>query len=698
MTALQWINATLLSVARRAEVMGAVIVLAIVFIFIVPLPTWLVDILIALNICISCLLIMLALYLPGPLAFSSFPSILLLTTMFRLALSIATTRLILLEQDAGDIVEAFGNFVVGGNLAVGLVIFMILTLVNFLVITKGSERVAEVAARFSLDAMPGKQMSIDSDLRAGLIDGNQARNKREQLSRESQLFGAMDGAMKFVKGDAIAGLVIVVINLLGGFSTGMFQHGMSASDSIALYSVLTIGDGLIAQIPALLISLTAGMIITRVAPDGLSKGANNMGAEIARQMTSEPKSWMVASVGMLAFAALPGMPTGVFIVISLMTGALGYHLSRKSAKNDESEGKGAPAVAPENNGDEDLRGFDPSRPYLLQFAAARVGDPSVAALIQAIRQARNGIVTRVGLTLPPFEIEYSPAVDEDEFRFCVHEVPMFRASLSDRLAVACVDCASEPPQGTLGLAVRDEQDWWWLPADDPLLADEQLERFTAQDLIVERMNRAMMLSGPQFLGIQESKSILSWLEFNQPELVQELQRIMPLSRFSAVLQRLASEGIPLRAVRLIVEALIEHGQHEREPEALADYARIALKSQIYHQYSEVDGLHAWLLSPHTENVLREALRQTQTGVFFALDSEHSALLVSLLNEGFSLRAKIKSVLLVAQDLRGPLRTLLLEEFNHVPVVSFAELTSAAKVKVLGRIDLDQDGLLHEGEV
>ena len=372
------------------------------------MPTWLVDILIALNICISCLLIVLALYLPGPLAFSSFPSILLLTTMFRLALSIATTRLILLEQDAGDIVEAFGNFVVGGNLAVGLVIFMILTIVNFLVITKGSERVAEVAARFSLDAMPGKQMSIDSDLRAGLIDGAQARDKREQLSRESQLFGAMDGAMKFVKGDAIAGLVIVMINLLGGFSTGMFQHDMSAADSMALYSVLTIGDGLIAQIPALLISLTAGMIITRVAPDA-RRGVTNMGAEIAGQMTSDPKSWMIASVGMLAFAALPGMPTLVFIFIALVTGSLGYYLAQARKKQDMPEGPDSNAVAPQDNGDEDLRAFDPSRPYLLQFPTRLHGSRVVTELVQRIRQTRNGLVTNLGLTLPAFEIEFLPS-------------------------------------------------------------------------------------------------------------------------------------------------------------------------------------------------------------------------------------------------------------------------------------------------
>ncbi|WP_248749026.1 type III secretion system export apparatus subunit SctV [Pseudomonas sp. MWU15-20650] len=693
MTALASINALLLKVARRAEVLGAVVVMAIVFIFIVPLPTWLVDILIALNICISCLLIVLALYLPGPLAFSSFPSILLLTTMFRLALSIATTRLILLEQDAGDIVEAFGNFVVGGNLAVGLVIFMILTIVNFLVITKGSERVAEVAARFSLDAMPGKQMSIDSDLRAGLIDGAQARDKREQLSRESQLFGAMDGAMKFVKGDAIAGLIIVLINLLGGFSTGMFQHGMSAGDSMALYSVLTIGDGLIAQIPALLISLTAGMIITRVAPDG-RKGVSNMGAEIARQMTSEPKSWMIASVGMLAFAALPGMPTVVFILISLMTGSLGYYLVRQRQREESPAPQAKIAVRPEENGEEDLRGFDPSRPYLLQFHTSMYSTPRVAEIVHKIRQARNSLVANIGLTLPPFEAEFSESLAADEMRFCVHEVPMMTATLSDQFAVDYAALAQPFDRGTRGLVERDEQGWLWLAPDDPLLHDPQIERFSAFSLIIERMTRAMMLSGPRFLGIQESKSILSWLEHNQPELVQELQRIMPLSRFSSVLQRLASEGVPLRAVRLIVESLIEYGQHEREPEALADYARIALKSQILHQYSEADGLHAWLLSPQTENTLREALRQTQSGVFFALDNDSSAALVNLLNQAFVVRPKSKSVMLVAQDLRSPLRTLLLDEFNHVPVLSFAELGSDSKVKVLGRFDLEQDELMR----
>lgn len=334
MTVLATLNRWMLKAAQRAEVLGAVVVLAIVFIFIVPLPTWLVDILIALNICISCLLIVLALYLPGPLAFSSFPSILLLTTMFRLALSIATTRLILLEQDAGDIVEAFGNFVVGGNLAVGLVIFMILTLVNFLVITKGSERVAEVAARFSLDAMPGKQMSIDSDLRAGLIDGVQARDKRDQLSRESQLFGAMDGAMKFVKGDAIAGLVILAVNLLGGMLIGMIERDMPFGVAVHTYSLLTVGDGLIAQIPALLISVAAGTVVTRVNSDG---EAGDLGSEIIKQLGASYRALGLTALIMIGVSLLPGFPTWVFLGLSAAFGGAAFVMYRRHTRQPQGE-------------------------------------------------------------------------------------------------------------------------------------------------------------------------------------------------------------------------------------------------------------------------------------------------------------------------------------------------------------------------
>ncbi|PAU66303.1 EscV/YscV/HrcV family type III secretion system export apparatus protein [Pseudomonas sp. PIC25] len=686
------LNRIAISAMRRSEVVGAVMVMAIVFMFILPLPTQVVDVLIAVNISLSSLLIMLAMYLPTPLAFSTFPAVLLLTTMFRLALSIATTRLILLQHDAGHIVEAFGNFVVGGNLAVGLVIFLILTIVNFLVITKGSERVAEVAARFTLDAMPGKQMSIDSDLRAGLIDGTEARIRRERLGKESQLFGAMDGAMKFVKGDAIASLIIVFINMLGGFAIGVLQNGMAAGDSMRLYSVLTIGDGLIAQIPALLISLTAGMIITRVS--GSQTVDANIGREIAEQLTSQPKAWIIASVGMLGFAAIPGMPGAVFVTISVVCLGSGLLQLWRAKQNGLDNQNTAVHCEPEQNGHEDLRRFIPTRPYLLQFNSCHMGQQLAASVVHGIRQQRNTLVYRFGFTLPSFEIEYSERVAPDEFRFCIHEVPVLKASFANgKLAVERSLLGEHAEDIPPGDPDREEAMWAWLAPDHPALQSGELTGITAEALIQERMSKALHSTSAQFIGLQETKAILGWLESEQSELAQELQRVLPLSRFSAVLQRLAAERIPVRAIRPIAEALIEHGQHERDVGILTDYVRIALRTQICHQHCDSEGLHVWLLTPETEVLLRDSLRQMQTGTFFALSPELGNVLMEQLRAAFPLRGRKNALLLVAQDLRSPLRTLLQDEFNQVPVLSFAELQSSIPVNVLGRINLDDSHMM-----
>ncbi|MEQ9769278.1 type III secretion system export apparatus subunit SctV [Pectobacterium jejuense] len=685
-----WLNRIALSAMQRSEVVGAVIVMSIVFMMIIPLPTGLIDVLIALNICVSSLLIVLAMYLPKPLAFSTFPAVLLLTTMFRLAISISTTRQILLQQDGGHIVEAFGNYVVGGNLAVGLVIFLILTVVNFLVITKGSERVAEVAARFTLDAMPGKQMSIDSDLRAGLIEAHQARQRRENMAKESQLFGAMDGAMKFVKGDAIASLVIVFINMIGGFAIGVLQHNMAASDAMHVYSVLTIGDGLIAQIPALLISLTAGMIITRVSADGQKVDAN-IGREIAEQLTSQPKAWIISSIGMFGFALLPGMPTLVFVTISLASLGSGlFQLWRikQQGQLDASQLE-ADNMPAEQNGYQDLRRFNPTRAYLLLFHPVWQGQPTATALVQNIRRLRNKLVYRFGFTLPSFDIEFSDRLAEDEFQFCVYEIPYVKATLvTDRLAVA--SGAIEPTDvdlATPGPTLRDESQWFWLPLAHVAQQPDDVPRWSADELILARMEQAIHRTGSQFIGLQETKSILAWLESEQPELAQELQRIMPLSRFASVLQRLASERVPLRSVRPIAEALIEVGQHERDTLALTDYVRLALKSQICHQYSDENNLAVWLLTPESEELLRDALRQTQNETFFALTQDYASTLLSQLRQAFPPLSSQRSLVLVAQDLRSPLRTLLQDEFHHVPVLSFTELESTLSINVIGRLDL-----------
>lgn len=537
--------------------------------------------------------------------------------------------------------------------------------------------------------MPGKQMSIDSDLRANLITVDEARTRRTELGKESQLFGAMDGAMKFVNGDAIASLIIVAINLIGGMAIGVLQHDMSGGDAPQLYSVLTIGDGLIAQIPALLISVTCGMIITRVpcavcrVPSGDAVPAN-IGREIAEQITSQPKTWIMAAMAMLGFAALPGMPTAVFLSIAFICGCGGL-LQLRRAKPVETEQQ--IVVTPEMNGSEDLRSFSPSRQFVLQFHPDQDTE-LVEKLIVQIRQRRNRLVVQFGLTLPSFIIERVAHVDADEFRFLVYDVPMLRATFTQ--THVAVDIRDLPELAEAGSQERQEDQWAWTPSDAPLLQNDAIESVSAMTLIIERMERTMQACGPQFIGMQEIKSILSFLEREQPELAQEVQRVLPLSRFSAVLQRLAAECIPLRALRVIAETLIEHGQHEREITVLTDYVRIALKAQIVHQYSGPERLLVWLVTPESEGILRDSLRQTQTETFLSLNNETSQLLVEQLHIAFPLRAKETAVLLVAQDLRSPLRTLLQEEFHHVPVLSFAEINSTLQVKVMGRFDLEDD--------
>lgn len=692
------LNRIAISAMQRSEVVGAAFAMALVFMLIIPLPLPLIDTLIALNICLSSLLVVLAMYLPKPLAFSTFPAVLLLTTMFRLALSISTTRQILIQQDAGHVVAAFGNFVVGGNLAVGMVMFLILTVVNFLVITKGSERVAEVAARFTLDAMPGKQMSIDSDLRAGLIDVQQAKNRRSDLAKESQLFGAMDGAMKFVKGDAIASLVILFINLIGGFSIGVLQLGMPASESMHIYSILTIGDGLIAQIPALLISLTAGMIITRVSSDNEKEMLdNNIGREIAEQLTSQPKAWIIASFGMIGFALLPGMPTFVFLMLAALTMLSGgFQLWRvhKEVRQAQPQMENE-VIPPELNGREDLRQFNPTRPYLLNFPASSRGQPEVLELVQEIRRLRNRIVYHFGFTLPAFDIEFLETQDDHEFRFSVYEIPQVISTFNVSLLAVHIRWLEQIEEAareevTMGDPLRREQDLIWLPASHPLLQNEEIERWTARELIVTRMENAIHASSPNFIGLQETRALMGWLEAEQPELAQELQRVMPIARFSGVLQKLVAERIPLRSVRAIAEALIEHGQHERDVNLLTDQVRISLKNHICYQYAQADGLHVWLLTPELEEQLRDSLRQTQNEIFFALMQEQIAAILEEVGQAFPSDSKQIAVLLVAQDLRAPLRALINEEFHQVPVLSFAELQPNLAVNVLGRIDLDPD--------
>ncbi|MCW7536978.1 type III secretion system export apparatus subunit SctV [Aquabacterium sp. A7-Y] len=693
------INAWAAQAARRAELVAAAVVIAIVFMLVLPMPIWLLDVLIAVNLCASGLIVVVSMYMPGPTAFSTFPSVLLLTTLFRLAIEVSTTRLILLEGDAGHIVETFGNFVVGGNIVVGLVIFLILTVVQFIVITKGSERVSEVTARFSLDAMPGKQMSIDSDLRAGLLTPDQAKKKRAELAMESQLHGAMDGAMKFVKGDAIAGIFIVVINLLGGVMIGVVQRGMTAGDAMQLYSILSIGDALIAQIPALLISLSAGMITTRVggedesAHGGAAPEPPNVGQQIVRELFHEPKALLTAAAIMLLFALIPGMPTLVFLLLALLLGAggaVGLLSPRAEAERAQAE-DAASARKPQLV---DAQGFQITKTFMVVFHESVRGTPEAEAVILAIRQMRNGMVQGVGLPqFPVIEFTYDSSVPPDQMQFLLVEVPL----VTTRLRVGWGSTTETPERlQELGLEAQVEElagsrrKRVWLRLDDPRklqeagIAYERWENVLASDIEVELLRNCQM-----FLGVQEVQRFLRWAEATVPELAKELVRVVAATRVADVMQRLARERISLRNIRLILESIYEWGQKERDPDLVADYVRLSLKRQLCHQVARQGLIQAVLLSPELEDMIRSSIRRSSMGTYVELDQEVEQTLLDKLAEfgGHWGTQRQAPVLVTTADIRRQVRRLIEEEFFAMPVFGFTELSQHYRVQPIGVIEI-----------
>ncbi|WP_211474747.1 type III secretion system export apparatus subunit SctV [Collimonas humicola] len=694
-TAVVTLNKFAAKAAKRAELFAAALVIAIVFMLVLPLPVWLLDILIAINLCAAGLMVVVSMYMPGPTAFSTFPAVLLLTTLFRLALEVATTRQILLEGEAGHIVETFGNFVVGGNLVVGLVVFLILTVVQFIVITKGSERVSEVAARFSLDAMPGKQMSIDSDLRAGILTAEEAKEKRAELGKESQLHGAMDGAMKFVKGDSIAGIFIVAVNLIGGISIGVLQRDMTAADAMRQYSVLSIGDALIAQIPALLISLAAGMITTRVTSDDFKEGeaSSNIGQDIVGEIFGEPKALLTAAVIMLLFGAIPGMPTFVFMILALllgMGGAIGLlkPLAERDAKRkaDALEQKNARIV--------DLTTFMATRPFIVRMPLGLKNSATSEATSNAVRIMRNGILEHKGIPdLQSIDFEFKASMPEGRIHFMMSEVPLVDVEIrrgwaaTTETAERLIEMGFEVSEDALA-GTRRRRVWVKLDKERELKAAGvkylPWEAIFAADIEVEMLRNCQM-----FVGVHEVQRFTRWADRRFPELGKELARSVTLPRLTEVIQRLAREGVSLRNARLLLEATLEWSQKERDPDVVADYVRLALKRQLCHEVARDGLIEVVLLSPELEEKLRNAMRQTSQGNYLDLDPETEQAILDRLGElsGTGGTPAAPPVLVTAADIRRSVRKLIEEEFFSVPVFAFSELTQHARVQPVGMIEL-----------
>jgi type III secretion protein V len=683
-------------ITGRSDLLIALFVMAMIFMMILPLPTWLVDILIGLNMSISLVLLMVAIYIKSPLEFVAFPSVVLLTTIFRLSLSITTTRLILLDGDAGHIVETFGTFVVGGNLVVGLVVFLIITIVQFLVITKGSERVAEVSARFSLDAMPGKQMSIDSDMRAGSIDMAEAKKRRQVVEKESQLFGSMDGAMKFVKGDAIAGIIIIIVNIVGGICIGTLQQGLPIGEAVELYAILTIGDGLVAQIPALMIAVTAGIIVTRVTTDD----SKDLGTDIQKQIAAKPLALMIGAALVGLFAFIPGFPTFILLTMAGVIGGVGYLSWRtieRAKKNTADSASGD--MLTQSGGDTPT---DPKNPQEFEMSVPVIVDVSdktqkflnVKILNEEIAQIRQALFFDLGVPFPGIHLRYNKGRKDTGYEVLLHETPIVKGLFKeghvlvlnqkdqlDILDIPRIDEEAFLPGGQVS----------WVPEDQmPALKDMGIKYMDLPSILSYHLSFVLKKHAGEFVGLQEAKAILAKIEDKCGELVKEVQRLLPLQKIAEIFQRLVSEDISIRNLRVILESLVEWAQKEKETVMLTEYVRISLKRYISYKYSNGQNLlPSYILDQQVEDMIRNGIRQTSAGAYLALDPRTSANLVNHIVEtvGDLSAMSVKPALVVSMDIRRYVRKLIETELYTLPVLSFQELTPEINVQPLARISM-----------
>ena len=658
---------------RQDIVLSAMLIIA-VFMMILPLPTTLVDVLIALNLGMSIILLMIAIYIRDPLEFSAFPSMLLITTLYRLALTISTSRLILLQHDAGEIVYTFGDFVVGGNLAVGIIVFAIITIVQFIVITKGSERVAEVSARFSLDGMPGKQMSIDGDMRAGIIDAKEAKRQRSVVQKESQLYGAMDGAMKFVKGDAIASVIVILTNIFGGIAVGVLQHNMSASEAISTYAILSVGDGLIAQIPSLLISITAGLIVTRVP--GETK--NNLANELVEQICRQPSSLQMAAAVMFVFAIIPGFPWFVFAPLGMAVMGASFWITRENKSKENNQGFSSPAAKDEGNDQEMTPGAVP----LMLAIGSKVMEDNLAKSLQTLRWK---LFEKLGLPLPEIQLQILRNEKSDEFELFLYQEPIVKLNIPEQtlLVLTKID-GIEGQQSKLAF---NQQILHWYSFDSMANIEQSgVEYYQGNEIANYLVEAATQHYAKEFLGVQETRYLMDSMEMRYSELVKELQRLLPVSKITEILQRLVEENISIRDLRTIFETLVEWASKEKDTIMLTEYVRVALRRHIRRKFTAKEGwIPMILVGDAIENQIRESIRQSAVGSYSALDPEDEQKIIALIKD--KLPNHIPCVVSTSLDVRRYLRKIIEPSMPMTPVLSFQEIGEDASIKVIAQVDI-----------
>ena len=684
-------SAAFTNITKNMDIIFALMVVGIIVMFIIPLPTMLLDMLLAANITFSMVVILVSIYTTEPLDLSVFPSLLLFATLFRLGLNVSTTRLILGQGYAGEIILSFGDFVVGGNYVVGLIIFLILVIIQFVVITKGAERVAEVAARFTLDAMPGKQMSIDADLNAGIIDEHEAKREREKIRQEADFYGAMDGASKFVKGDAIAGIIITFINIIAGLVIGMLQQNMGFGQAAETYILLTVGDGLVSQIPALLISTATGMVVTRAASD------NNMGNEMTEQLLKQPKALFIAAGVLMILGFVPGLPTVPFLVLAVFIATMGYLIIRTAEVESpkQKKKKKKPELSPEEK--QEMKEQEIKQLIKVDKLEIEVGYNLISLVLpeqggdflDRVANIRKQIAMDLGIILPPVRIVDNLQLQPNTYKIKLQgvEISEYQLFADKYLAMDPGDTfediegidTEEPAFGTPAI---------WIEAEQRERAE--MANYTVVDpgsVMATHLTEIIKSHAYELLGREEVKKLIDNVKEENEAVVDELMPdLMNLGEIQKILQNLLWENIPIKNLVLILETLADHAARTKDQTILTEYVRQGLSRQISKQFTDQENnLNVFTIDPQKEEKLANSLEQSDQGNYLSLQpAEAQSLINNIVQQAKQLLEQGKEpILLTSPMIRRPIKEMVHRTFSDLTVLSFNELESDVDLQVQG---------------
>jgi flagellar biosynthesis protein FlhA len=665
--------------SQYADVVLAVAVVGIIGVLIIPVPPMLLDLLLAANISISLVILLGTLYLKRPLEFSVFPGLLLVITLFRLALNVASTRLILGEGYAGSVINSFGNFVVKGNYVVGFIIFIILVVIQFVVITKGAGRISEVAARFTLDAMPGKQMAIDADLNAGLIDDNEAKRRRAEISHEADFYGAMDGASKFVRGDAVAGILITMINVVGGFIIGMAQQGMSITEALRTYTLLSVGDGLVTQIPALIVATASGILVTRAAGD------SNLGHEIAQQMTFQPKALAVASGLVFVLGIVPGMPFAPFTFFSILAGAAAYvTLQAEKKKREEKESSGEVRLAPPEHKTPSEQAEESLHLDTLEVEIGYGLIPLVDAqqggdLLDRVGTIRRQLAADMGIIVPPIRIRDNVQLKPNLYEVKLKGISVARYELMvDHLLAINPGHIDDDLEGFPTMEPAYGMKARWIIQNYKELAE--LKGHTVVEpaaVMATHITELIKTYAAEMFTRQDVKNLVERVKKESPAAVEDVVGdIVPLATLQKVLQNLLTERLSIRDIVTILETLADYASQTKDADVLTEYVRMALRRSITATYRSGESqMTVFTLEPQTEKLLSENVQSTKQGLMLVIPPSKGELLTNRIKAAAEMMAHEghSAVLLVSPNIRMALRRYLQGAIPGLAVVSYSEI-------------------------